>query len=149
MKKYYVVYKGKRYNSGDTINIIRYIDQYGNIYANPRHETGIFLDCDEEKDEYRFLVDGNICCLNKSCFFRAMCDKKIPEEGTLHSTNKVSKKMTFKDELKIEGLFIAWIWYIFIMLILIIFNERIIGWIGASVIFFNYRDKKLKEAMYK
>mgnify|MGYP003292042507 CR=1 FL=1 len=49
----------------------------------------------------------------------------------------------------IDGLFIAWIWYIAIMLILFIFYDRLVGWIAVSIIFFNYRNKKLREAGFK
>ena len=149
MKKYYVVYKGIKYNSGDTINILRYTDKYGNTYRDPRLGVGIFLDCDEEKDEYRFVADGKTYCVNKICFFRTICDSKAFESEKSHYANGKPRKATFKDELNIDGLFIAWIWYILIMLILVIFNDRIFGWIGASIIFFNYRDKKLKEAGYR
>ena len=52
MKQDYVIYDGVRYNSGDTINILWYVN--GNM--NKRNYTGIFVDCDEKKDEYRFTV---------------------------------------------------------------------------------------------
>jgi hypothetical protein len=60
-----------------------------------------------------------------------------------------NKKHTLTEELSVEGLFIAWIWYIFIMVVAIIFNARIGIWLLASIIFFNYRNKKLKEAGFK
>lgn len=56
---------------------------------------------------------------------------------------------SFAAELRIDALFIAWIWYIMIMLIAVIFNECIGIWCFASYIFFSYRKKKLKEAGYK
>ena len=59
------------------------------------------------------------------------------------------KSHTFSDELNIDGLLIAWIWYVFIMVVGSIFYDRIGIWIITSVIFFSYRNKKLKEAGYK
>lgn len=139
MKKDYVVYKGKRYNSGDTIDINWYTRGYK---AGTFPYTGTFLDCDEEKDKYRIVVNGQTYCYNKICFYRVMRDKKEPKVVE-------NKKPTLKDELNIDGLFIAWMWYIFIMALSIIFYDRIIIWIVASLIFFNYRKNKLKEAGYQ
>ena len=76
MKKNYVIYKGKRYNSGDTINILWY--KYG--YNNECNYTGTFVDCDEEKDEYRFIVDGVTYSFNKVCFFRTIRNEPVVNE---------------------------------------------------------------------
>ena len=58
------------------------------------------------------------------------------------------KKKYLKDS-QIPGLVIGWILYIVIMLILVIFNDRILGWIAASVYFFTWRhEKKEKEGVY-
>ena len=59
------------------------------------------------------------------------------------------QEYTFFDELNIDGLFLAWMWYIFIMAIATIFYARIGIWLFASVIFFSYRNNKLKEEGYK
>ena len=138
MKKDYVVHKGKRYNSGDTININWYTRGYQN---GTFPYTGTFLDCDEEKDEYRIIVNGQTYCYNKICFSRTMREEKEIKVST-------KKQATLKDELNIDGLFIAWMWYVFIMALSIIFYDRIAIWIIASLIFFNYRKNKLKEAGY-
>ena len=37
--------------------------------------------------------------------------------------------------------------YIFVMAVLTIFNDRLIGWIAASIYFF-YKRKKIKEENY-
>lgn len=139
MKKDYVIYKGKKYNSGDTIRINWYTRGYK---AGKFPYTGTFLDCDEEKDEYRFIVNGQTYCYNKICFYKTMRDGKEKKPAE-------KKKATFKDELNIDGLFIAWMWYIFVMGLSIIFNCRVIIWICASLIFFDYRKTKLKEAGYQ
>ena len=57
------------------------------------------------------------------------------------------KKVVPKDS-EILKLSIGWIWYIIIMAILTIFNDRIIGWIAASVIFFSWRRKVKEEESY-
>lgn len=58
------------------------------------------------------------------------------------------KKKYLKDS-QMPELVVGWILYIVIMLILIIFNDRIIGWIAASVYFFTWRyEKKEKDGTY-
>lgn len=141
MKRDYVVYKGKRYNSGDTINILWY--KYG--YSNKSNHIATFVDCDEEKDEYRFIVDGLTYCFNKDRFYRTIRNEEIRNE-----INKTAPhKATFSEELNIDGLFLAWIWYVFIMFVAIIFYDRVGIWIISSIVFFSYRNRKLKEAGYK
>lgn len=63
--------------------------------------------------------------------------------------DKYNKKPTFKEQMNVDGLGLAWVWYIFIMTVAIIFNDRVGIWLLASVIFFNYRRKKLREEGYK
>ena len=140
MKQDYVICKGKKYNSGDTMDILWYTCGYKNI----RDYKGIFIDCDEEKNEYRFAVDGKIYCFNKVCFYRIIKDNTTINENENYISS-TPKKSAFKDELNIDGMLIAWIWYIFIMAVLIIFNNRILGWISVSIIFFSYRHNKLKQ----
>ena len=142
MKQDYIIYKGVRYNSGDVIHIV----WYTNGYKNHHNYTGIFVDCDEEKDEYRFTVDNQLYCFNKVVFYRIMRNAPITDSSRIKQT---SRQVKFTDELNIDGLFIAWIWYIAIMLILFIFYDRLVGWIAVSIIFFNYRNKKLREAGFK
>lgn len=144
MKQNYVVYKGKRYNSGDTIDILWHTCGSLNSYKH----TGTFIDCDEEKDEYRFSVDGITYNFNKVCFYQIMYNKTA-NNNTQPIVSNTSNKPTFKDELKIDSLLIAWIWYVFIMALAVIFKDCVLIWVLASVIFFSYRNKKIREAGYK
>ena len=143
MKQNYVIFKGKRYNSGDTMDILWYTNGYKSAYPY----TGTFLDCDEEKDEYRFVVDGIIYCYNKVRFNRII--RKDTPIQELSNGKREPKKATFQEELNIDGLLIAWIWYVFIMAVATIFKGAICIWVIVSYIFFNYRKTKLKEAGYK
>lgn len=54
------------------------------------------------------------------------------------------KKKYVKDS-DMPELVIGWILYIVIMLILLIFNDRIIGWIFVTTFFFAWRHKKKEE----
>ena len=143
MKQDFVICRGKRYNSGDTIDVLWYYSGY----RNPRKRTGTFVDCDEEANEYRIVLDEEIYTFNKICFSRMLIDKDDPENAI--KSNNTPKRPTFKDEMNIDGLFIAWIWYVFIMAIGTIFKDNIAIWILTSIVFFNYRNRKLKEAGYR
>lgn len=57
------------------------------------------------------------------------------------------KKIIPKDR-EILKLSIGWVWYVFIMAILTIFNDRVIGWIVVSAIFFGWRRKVKEEESY-
>lgn len=44
---------------------------------------------------------------------------------------------------QIDGLPLAWSWYIFLMVITTVFKGQIIAWIFYSIVFFRYRSKKV------
>lgn len=141
MRQNYMIYKGKRYNSGDTIHILWHMYGYRNTYKH----TGVFLDYDKEKDEYRFVVDGITYNFNKICFYKIMQDQ-TEDFQIANCEHPKQTKITFKDELNIDGLLPAWLWYIFIMSVAVIFKDCVGIWILTSVIFFYYRNKKIREA---
>lgn len=58
-----------------------------------------------------------------------------------------SRKRYIKDK-DIPDLFFGWIIYLIIMAILVIFNDRWLGWIGASFLFFRWRHKIKEEHYY-
>lgn len=61
-------------------------------------------------------------------------------DTSVHSP--VEKKM--KDT-QIDGLFLGWMWYIFLMAVSTIFKDAIGLWILWSVVFFSWRKKKIKK----
>lgn len=63
-------------------------------------------------------------------------------DGNYYTELEQSKQ--YIPDSKIPELVIGWIMYLFIMVGLIIFNDRWLGWIAASIYFFNWR-KKIKE----
>ena len=46
---------------------------------------------------------------------------------------------------QIDGLFLGWMWYIFLMLISIVFKEALGLWIFISIVFFKWRSDKIKK----
>lgn len=142
MTQNYCICNGKRYNTGDIVKVFWYNHLYG---RNPCIKEAIFINCDPDKDEYNFQVDGQSFCYTQRLFYRIICKKS--EDKNNQKQIQINQK-SFADELKIDGLLIAWIWYVFIMAIALIFNDCIFIWIIASIVFFNYRSKKIKKGGY-
>ena len=58
-------------------------------------------------------------------------------------------KLTFAKELEIDGMAIAWLWFIVLMAVTFIFNGNLFYWVVISICFFIYRYGKLREEGYK
>lgn len=72
-------------------------------------------------------------------------NKRLVEiTSKVDSSVRTPVKKTMKDS-EIDGLFIGWIWYITLMAVSVIFKDAIGLWIFISVVFFTWRDKKIKE----
>lgn len=142
MKEKYFIYKDKRYPSGTIINIWWVCT----FTKSVMRANATFIEHNVDTDQYIVEVYGKREAYEKKHFYNALC---CVVENHPVNVPKSPKQHTFVNELGIDGLLIAWIWYIFIMVVGVIFYDRIGIWILASVIFFNYRKKKLKEAGYK
>ena len=144
MKQNYFVYNGRKYNAGEIITV----RQFDCILRRLCETSAIFINYDTEQNEYHLKINDRIVSYSEKDFNRIFCGDV--ENNTNNSTAMTeNKKHTFMDELNIDDLFFAWIWYIVIMAIAVIFYSRIVIWIIASLVFFNYRNKKLKEVGYK
>ncbi len=146
MKQNYFVYNDKRYDTGTMIILSRF-DIYSRRVCNTKAK---FLWYDAELKRYSVEIYGKEYIYEKESFNKDFLGIYEPNKTTAATqTSANNKAYTFSDELNIDGLLIAWIWYVFIMAVAVIFYDRIGIWILASIIFFNYRNKKLKEAGYK
>jgi hypothetical protein len=146
MKQTYFVYNDKRYDIGTIIILYRF-DIYSRRVCRTKAK---FVWYDAELKRYSVEIYGKEYIYEEESFKKDFLGIYEPHKTSAvmqASTNH--KTYTFSDELNIDGLLIAWIWYVFIMVVAIIFYARIGIWILASIIFFDYRNKKLKEAGYK
>lgn len=66
-----------------------------------------------------------------------------------HQMRMENNQLTFMKELQIDGMLIAWMWYIALMAITLIFNGFYFYWAAINLCFFIYRNAKLKEEGYK
>lgn len=149
MKQNYFIYNDKKYYSGTVIEMQRYdwklkrtqIQEMIFIYRDPEIQKYLLktnYDCDLDLYSYQEFNDKLITITNKINIDR------IRIEYEWHFP-----KHTLNKELKIDGMFIAWVWYVFIMLLLVIFNGRILGWILVTFIFTKYRNEKLRKVDLK
>ena len=145
--KKYFVYNGARYNTGTIVKL----KLYDNLMHKYREEKAIFYYVLDDS-KYVTTVNKTTMVFSSQVFFDALIGV---EQVSMTTTEDVQfyhdqkQKRKFTDEFNIDGLFLAWMWYIFIMVVSIIFNDRIAIWILASTVFFSYRNRKLKEAGYK
>lgn len=134
MQKYFTA-NGQKYNEGTIVRI----------------------KTDEGSKEMTFYnISNGIYCLkcgNKFYYYKEtdFCNCLInitnrTDGQYLKNQQLYKNKPTNIRELDIDGMLYAWMWYVLIMTIAIIFNGRIVIWSVASIIFFNYRNKKLREA---
>ncbi len=142
MLQYYFTHKGVKYNAGSLISFRVFDYRAQGSYITK--VTFLYYDTDEQK--YFVDINGKECSYSENLFFSNLQDTENKYEK---NNNMPTTTHTFSDELNIDCLLIAWIWYVFIMVVGVIFYERIGIWILASIIFFNYRNKILKEVGYK
>lgn len=145
MTQNYFIYNGAKYASGTMIRI----KQFNYITGKLHEVNAMFIAYHSDSCEYELEIDNLISMYSKSRFERVFCGV-VGQNVIKHNQYQAPKKeFKFKDELDIDGMLIAWMWYVFIMAIATIFYDRIGIWIFVSVVFFNYRNKKLKEEGYK
>lgn len=140
MKQDYFVYNSRQYNAGDLIPFM-FFD--GKIGASYRTQVE-FLYYETESKEYFIKVYGKEYSYREELFYRNIY---IRDNSSSQAKPK-TKEHTFSDELKIIDLKIAWVLYIFAMLVSMVLYERVLAWIFISFVFFSYRSKMLKEHGY-
>lgn len=121
---------GKTYYTG-TIFIINYLG---------KEAEASFICYDLEHSLFIFQIKHLTCRAHDTYFYN----------NFICATNKIDKSVRMpiikkRKDFEINGLFIGWIWYIFLMLISIIFKDAIGLWIIISIVFFSWRSKKIKE----
>jgi hypothetical protein len=99
-----------------------------------------FVSYNTEKSRYVYKIDAKTWLIGKDSFWRNFVD--ITEKVDTTVRTPVVKRMKDFD---INGMFIGWVWYIFLMAISVIFKDAIWLWILISCVFFSWRSKKIKE----
>ena len=143
-RELYFVYNGKRYECG-TVIICRHKS------SNITYEV-VFLCYNDEFNTFTYQgknggplysIDGKNFYDNFVGVKDEVCESI--RDKFLQSIESSDKKNTLKEELMNDNILIAWIWYIFIMCIAIIFHWRVVIWLAATYIFIDYRNKELRK----
>lgn len=142
------VYNGKTYDCG-TIIVFK-----GNGTCSDYTRVFLCYVPDTDSFWYQSQTGGTMYEISGHDFRDKLKEVKdeicVPiRDSYIKSTNGYNRAPTLKEELVDDNLLIAWIWYIFIMAVAIIFKDRIGIWILASYVFFKYRRKKLRERGFK
>lgn len=150
MKQNYFIYNGEKYYAGSVMKV----KQWDNISGREVERDATFICSDTERDRIIFRIQNHTHSYPKENFnqiFIRIINKVGDQHNIQYSEQHLTenRKKTFSEELSIDGMLIAWMWYIFIMAATTIFNDRIGIWILTSIVFFGYRSKKLKERGYK
>lgn len=126
----YFIANGQKYYTG-TIFIVNNMG---------KQEEASFICYDTEHKRYAYKIKNCVWYADPENFnkmFVAPTDKK-------NVSTAIPETKTKKDS-EIGGLFIGWVWYVFLMGISTIFKDAIGLWILISIIFFSWRSKKIKE----
>lgn len=129
MQNYFIV-NGKKYYSG-SIFILN---------CNGKQMEASFICYDPERTRYIYKINGRNYNVLEQTF----------KNNFITITDKIDSRvsapaMKTKRDRDISGLPLGWLWYIFLMLISVIFKGAICIWIFISIVFFNWRSKKIKE----
>ena len=147
MREKYFIYQGIKYQSGTILQIRPTI---GRANPSPKvFEEATFMFYDTNLAEYFIKVGGTVYLLKKTDFFDILINPTDKLNNAYLAKVVQDEKLTINKELAIDGMLVAWIWYIFLMGISIILKGAIVYWVTISIIFFRYRDKKLREEGYK
>ena len=130
MRQNYFVVDGKKYYTG-SIFIVNNVGQ---------QVEATFVCYEEERNRYVYKINDCICRADLKAFKRNFVRATDMINTDVHMPITKTKK-----DNEIDGLFIGWLWYIFLMAISTIFKNALVLWILFSIVFFTWRTKKIKE----
>lgn len=130
MLQNYILLNGKKYYSGSVFI----------VNCMGKESEAVLIGYNKEYDSYFFKINNKTCRMKDVVFKNNFV--RIADGVNINVHIPTEKK---RKDLDIDGLFLGWVWYIFLMAIATIFNGAIFLWIMISIIFFNWRAKKIKE----
>lgn len=134
MLQNYIVFNGEKYYAGSIFV----------VNCMGKASEAILIGYNDEYTSYFFKVNNKTCRMTESVFKNSF----IRATGNVVMNQNIPTEKQRKD-FDIDGLFLGWVWYIFLMVISIVFKDVIALWIVISIVFFSWRAKKIKkEGMY-
>ena len=134
MKQNYFIINGEKYYTGAVFL----------VHHNGKQVEASFVYYDTDYCKYVYKIKDCTWVVGEKDFKQRFVSIISKRDNTVSMPTQ--KKMK---DFEIDGLFLGWMWYIFLMLISVIFKDAIGLWILISVIFFSWRSNKIKkEGMY-
>lgn len=133
-RQYYFDYNGKTYNIGTVLKIKDW-DNKGRCFV----KNVTFAYYIPDRRYYTYVDNGQRKSVPEKLFYNLLVE--ITEEIDLSVRIPIKK---YRDDLKIPELIPGWAWYITIMIVGVLFNDRFGIWFVTSVVFFSWR-KRIKE----
>ena len=130
MQRNYIVVHGAKYYTG-SVFIINF---------RKKMQRAVFVCYIPETNKIRCKISGSFWFINANDFNNRLVEITNEVDRSVHMP--IIRK---KHDMEIDGLFLGWMWYVFLMAISTIFYDRIGLWIFISIVFFSWRAKKLKE----
>lgn len=151
----YFIHNDKRYEYGTIVKI----KIYNNVTNLTEDKCMTFIGYNIERSLYIFKINDKKCknryrliTYKKEIFNEILIEitNCLDYEYIRYNQNKIShkSKLTLIEELKVEGMLLAWVWYVFLMGITLFFNGFIFYWGIFTIVFVTYRNKKLREEGY-
>lgn len=130
MLQNYFIANGEKYYTG-TVIIVEHLG---------KQVEASFMYYDVDMNKYFYKIKNCTHAVPTEYFNRVFIGATDKTDPTVHLPVIKTKK-----DFRIDGLFLGWMWYIFLMLISVIFNGAIGLWILISIVFFSWRAKKIKK----
>lgn len=128
MMKYFE-YKGVKYGPG---TIVKFEIAWGGTVVTTFLENGYF---EAFRAQARFLQD-NIAEIIKPVYYEEIKEQPKPKPCSIWTRTRSGSWQSYND------VCIGLIWYIIIMIVGAIFNDRWLIWIGATICFFVWKSHK-------
>lgn len=130
MKQNYFVVNGNKYYTGS----IFVVKNMGKL------TEASFLYYDTDRQRYIYKINDCRCDVDYNHFWKTFVSVTDKVNDTVRMPVIKARK-----EIEIDGMFIGWLWYIFLMLISSICNGAVVLWALISAVFFKWRAKKIQE----
>lgn len=126
----YFAYNGQQYYTG-TIILVKH---------NGKEIEASFVCYNEKNGRYIYQIDSCKYHVTSEQFYNHL----IAVTNRVDNSTHTPEVKTMRDRY-VSGLFVGWVWYIFLMGLSVILKGAVVYWAIISVIFFNWRTKKIKE----
>lgn len=129
MIRNYFEIDGEKYYTGTVIVVSRMGKQV----------KATFVGYHEQLQKYVYEINNGKCFVDENSFYENL----VSITNVMNNNVQLPTEKTKMDR-HIDGLTLGWAWYIFLMALSVLFKDCIGLWIFISIVFFSWRNKKIK-----